>query len=260
VVLDSALRLCALRTSLELQDVASNRVLQHAGNTLAFNSVLRRVRTAAAAQNRCTFNLRLALVAAAWDGASVDLDQAARSAGLLTHWQMVGPFGQYNNVDFERRWSPEADRSLQPGYPSDPESNVLKSDHRMHGAKADPSAAIAPESFWFRDGMITMPEYFASSGVFYAAGDVELATATRSRIDVLSSGSYEVFVDGKSALLHDARYAAGSSRDSASLALTAGHHRILVKFTPDAAPLSVAVHSEFRPPAHDPSSLAPPVQ
>src|SRR5215475_2957756 len=36
VVLDSALRLCALRTSPELQEVASNRILQHAGNTLAF--------------------------------------------------------------------------------------------------------------------------------------------------------------------------------------------------------------------------------
>src|ERR1043165_1419711 len=72
VVLDSALRLCALRTSPELQEVASNRVLQHAGNTLAFNSVLRRVKSAAALQNHCTFNLRLALVAAAWDGAKVD--------------------------------------------------------------------------------------------------------------------------------------------------------------------------------------------
>ena len=90
-----------------------------------------------------------------------------------------------------------------------------------------------------------MPEYFPSSGVFYAAGEVDLAAATRSRIDVLSSGSYEVFVDGKPALLHDVRYAAGPSRDSGSLALAAGHHRILVRFTPDAAPLSVAVHPEF---------------
>ena len=77
VVLDSALRLCALRASPELQAVASNRVLQHAGNTLVFNSVLRRVRAAAAVQNHCTFNLRLALVAAASDGANIDLDQAA---------------------------------------------------------------------------------------------------------------------------------------------------------------------------------------
>src|SRR5690349_13906043 len=261
VVLDSALRLCALRTSPELQDVGSNRVLQHAGNTLAFNSVLRRVKSAAAVQNRCTFNLRLSLVAAASDGANVDLDQAAHSAGLLTRWRIVGPFGRYNNVDFERHWPPETDHSFRPRYPADPESNVLKNDHSMRsGAKADLSAAIAPERFWFRDGMITMPEYFASSGVFYAAGEIELPAATRSRIDVLSSGSYEMFVDGKSALMHDARYAAGSSRDSGSLALAAGHHRILVKFTPDAAPLSVAVHPEFTPPARNPSSLPQPIQ
>ncbi|HEX9254247.1 MAG TPA: hypothetical protein VF938_01830, partial [Candidatus Angelobacter sp.] len=261
VVLDSALRLCALRTSPEMQDVASSRVLQHAGNTLVFNSVLRRVKSAVAVQNRCTFNLRLALVAAAWDGASVDLDQAARSAGLLTHWRIVGPFGKYNNVDFERRWTPETEQSLQPRYPLDSKSNVLRNDHRMHGgAKANPSAAIVPERFWFRNGMITMPEYFPSSSVFYAAGDVELAATTRWRVDVLSSGSYEVFVDGKPALLHDALYAAGSSRDSGSLPLTAGQHRILVKFTPDAAPLSVAVHPEFTSPARNPSSLAQPVQ
>src|SRR5207245_104185 len=152
-------------------------------------------------------------------------------------------------------------RSLRPGYPSDPESNILKNDHRMHGGtKADPSAAIVPERFWFRNGMITMPEYFPSSSVFYAAGDVELAATTRWRVDVLSSGSYEVFVDGKPALLHDALYSAGSSRDSGSLPLTAGHHRSLVKFTPDAAPLSVAVHPEFRLPARNPSSLAQPAQ
>jgi len=260
VVLDSALRLCALRTSPELHDVASNRVLQHAGNTSAFNSVLRRVKSAAAAQNRCTFNLRLALVAAAWDGAKVDPDQAARAAGLLTRWRIVGPFGKYNNVDFERRWLPEADRFLKSRYSSDPDSGGLQHDRKAHAdASGGPSAAIAPERFWFRDGTITMPEYFPSSGVFYAAGEVDLAAATRSRIDVLSSGSYEIFVDGKQALLHDVRYAAGPSRDSGSLALAAGHHRILVKFTPDAAPLSVAVHPEFRPSPESPS-LAQPVK
>jgi hypothetical protein len=259
VVLDSALRLCALRTSPELQDVASNRVLQHAGNTLAFNTVLRRVRSASAIQNRCTFNLRLALVAAASDGASVDLDQATHSAGLLTRWQIVGPFGKYNNVDFERRWPPETDRSFRPRYYSDQDSGA-QHDRKAHAAVPDDlSAAIAPERFWFRDCMIAMPEYFSSSGVFYATGDVELAAATHSRIDVLSSGFYEVFVDGRPALLHDARYTPGASRDSGSLPLAAGHHRILVKFTPDAAPMSVAVHPEFALPARNSSSLPQPV-
>ena len=110
VVLDSALRLCQLPAAPELHELASNRILQHAANSLAFNSVLRRVKLAAAIQNGCTFNLRLALVAAAWDGANVDLDQAANSSGLLTRWRIAGPFGHYNNVDFERHWLPEADQ------------------------------------------------------------------------------------------------------------------------------------------------------
>jgi hypothetical protein len=92
--------------------------------------------------------------------------------------------------------------------------------------------------------MITLPQYFASSGIFYAASEVEVAAGT-ARIDVLSSGTYEVFVDGKSRLLHDARYAAGPTRDSTALFLSAGHHRILLKFTPEAAPISVALHPEY---------------
>src|SRR6476620_1488178 len=45
VVLDSALRLCALPAALELHELASNRVLQHAAASWAFNSVLRRVKS-----------------------------------------------------------------------------------------------------------------------------------------------------------------------------------------------------------------------
>ena len=44
VMLDSALRLCQSPAAPELQEVASNRVLQHAANSLAFNSVLRWVK------------------------------------------------------------------------------------------------------------------------------------------------------------------------------------------------------------------------
>ena len=109
----------------------------------------------------------------------------------------------------------------------------------------DSSRTIVPERFWFRDGMIALPEYLPSSGIFYAASEVDLPAATVSRLDVLSSGTYEVFVDGKSVLLHDARYAAAPTRDSSSLSMPAGHHRILLKFSQDAAPLSVALHSQF---------------
>jgi hypothetical protein len=260
MVLDSALRLCRLSAAPELHELASNRILQHAGNTWEFNSVLRRIKLAAALSNGCTFNLRLALVAAAADGANVDLDQAAHSSGLITHWRIVGPFGHYNNVDFERRWQPEADIFFRPQYANEQNRDALKTDQKTNTtARTDLSHAIAPERFWFRDGMITLPEYFSSSGILYAAGDVETTAGTHSQIDVLSPGTYEVFVDGKSVLLHDSRYAAGGSRDSSTQQLRAGHHRVLVKFSADAAPLSLSLHPQFQLQSRRESSLPEPV-
>jgi hypothetical protein len=247
VVMNSALRLCNLNAAPELHELASNRVLQHAANTLAFNSVLRRVKAAAAISNDCTFNLRLALVAAATDGGNLDLDLATRSSGLITHWQLVGPFGRYNNVDFERQWPPEEDKFLRAQYPIEPAPATQKAAPKTNSAPHfDPAHAVAPERFWFRDGMISLPEYFSSSGIFYASGEVEVTSRARTQIDVLSSGAYEIFVDGASALLHDSRYVAGAGRDSNALQLPLGHHRILVKFTADAVPLSVAIHPQFQ--------------
>ena len=257
LVLDSALRICALPAAPELHELASNRILQHAANSWIFDSVLRRVRSAATIRNDCTFNVRLALVAAASDGAKIDLDTAAHSSGLLTRWRIVGPFGRYNNVDLEHRWPPEIERAFRAAYSAEADPVAAGNEHGPAAAKRDISRTIAPERFWFRDGMVTLPEYFPSFGIFYAASDVDLATATNSRIDVLSSGSYEIFVDGKSTLAHDVRYSAGPSRDSSSLKLTAGHHRILVKFTPDAVPFSVALHPQFERPAAEASCCAP---
>jgi hypothetical protein len=246
IVLDSALRLCALPAAPEIHELASNRVLQHAANSWAFNLVLRRLKSTATINNGCAFNLRLALVAAASDGANVDLDTGARSSGLLTGWTVAGPFGRYNSVDFERRWPPESERSFRNRYSSQRDFGTLKIERRGPAAtKSDSSRTIVPERFWFRDGMITLPEYFPSSGIFYAASEVDLPATTISRLDVLSSGTYEVFIDGKSVLLHDARYAAVPTRDSTSLSTAAGHHRILLKFSQDSAPLSVALHSQF---------------
>ena len=245
LVLDSALRMCALPAAAELHDLASNRILQHAANSWAFNAVLRRVKSAAVVHNGCTFNLRLALLAAASDGANFDLDTAALSSGLLTRWHIAGPFGRYNNIDFERRWQPETERSFRERYASEQDRGLLTTEYSGPAvSRTNPSHTTIPERFWFRDGMITLPQYFSSSGVFYAVSEVEVAAGT-TRIDVLSSGTYEIFVDGKSRLLHDARYAAGPTRDSAALFLAVGHHRIMLKFTPDASPISVALHPEF---------------
>ncbi|HEY3768394.1 MAG TPA: DUF3857 and transglutaminase domain-containing protein [Candidatus Angelobacter sp.] len=259
LVLNSALRLCNLNAAPEIHELASNRVLQHAANTLAFNAALRRIKAAVAINNDCTFNLRLALVAAATDGANLDLDAATHSSGLLTHWQMVGPFGHYNNVDFERHWQPEEDKFLQPQYSFEQNAAQLKSSAKTSAPPHfDPAHAVASERFWFRDGMIALPEYFPASGIFYAASEVEVASTARTQIDVLSSGTYEIFIDGKSALLHDSRYTVGASRDSSAVPLKVGHHHILVKFTADAAPLSIAIHPQFQRIAQQRTSLPQP--
>ena len=96
--------------------------------------------------------------------------------------------------------------------------------------------------------MIALPEYFSSPGIFYAAGDVDVAMKQASQLEVLSSGTYSVLVDGQVALLHDTRYSAGASRDSSRLTLSPGHHRIMVKFTADSSPLSVSLHPQSQSP------------
>src|ERR1051326_6340172 len=239
VVLDSALHLCSRPADPAIQELASNRILQHAGNIKSFNSVLPRVRSAAALNTACTFNLRLAVVAAAMDGhPKIDLEQAVRSAGLITRWRVAGPFGNYSNVDFERSWPAEIDQLARQRYGTE-------SDAKKKQAADGDAASLTLERFWFRDGMLSLPEYFPPRGVFYAAGEIDTANVQPSQLDVLSAGSYAVFGDGRQALLHDSRYAAGSNRSSAVLRLRPGHHHILLKFTPDAVPLSVALHPGF---------------
>jgi hypothetical protein len=242
-VLDSALRLCSLPAEGRLQELASGRILQHAANTRAFHSVLRRVKAASALRNGCGFNLKLALVAAAMDGQSrIDLDQAAHSAGLLTHWRIAGPFGHYDNIDFERRWPAELDQLSRQQYSN--ETSESAADSQKKKAAAGASSLLSTERFWFRDGMLSLPEYFSGPGVFYAAGEVEIFVHQIYRIEALSAGAYRVFVDGKEALPHDARSIAAPSRNSAALQLRPGRHRVLVKFTADATPLSIAVHPQ----------------
>jgi uncharacterized protein DUF3857 len=248
LVLDSAVKLCALPADAAVHEVASDRVLQHAGNTRAFSSMVRRIKAAAALANDCTFNLRLALVAAAMDGQpKIDLDQAARFAGLLTRWRIAGPFGQYNNLDFERPWPAELDQVAREQYSSDGAvAGAADSGKKSLPAGAKMARIVKTERFWFRDGMLSLPDYLSGPGIFYAAGEIEIAHAPLSQIEVLSSGSYAVLVDGREALLHDARYAAGASRNIAALRLSPGRHHVLVKFTADAVPLSVALRPQFQ--------------
>jgi hypothetical protein len=219
VVLDSALRLCNSALPENISRIASGRILEYAGNSRAFNAVLKRVRSAAAQQGGCAAKLNLALVLAAADGdPNLDLQQATVAAGVLTRWRIAGRFGHYSNADFDVAWPPESDHFSQTNY-----------------------AGLQAEEFSFADGAVTLPDYFSASGVFYAATDV-MSDAGNSVFEVLSSGPYAIFVDGRLALKHDSRFAVAASTDAATLALTPGKHRVVVKFTSEATPFRVLVH------------------
>lgn len=233
-VLDSALRLCRASAPADFQEIASRRVLEHAANSRVFNSLLARVRAAAWRNGACAFNLRLALVAAAADGArTLDLDQSASFAGLLTRWSIAGPFGQHSNIDFERRWPPESDQLSSPEY-----------------------GPVAAERFWFRDGTVALPDYLSRPGVFYAAAEMEVPREPVLRLEVFGPGPYVVFIDGRPVLTHDSPYVAIASRDSVFLPLRPGRHRVMLKFTADAVPLRVAWHVELATPSSSPESSA----
>ncbi len=222
-MLDSALRLCRLNAPEAMQQIASARVLRSAANTTLVNSFLARVKTESALGNACSLNLKLALVASARDGSGAEVngaekDKAARAAGLLTDWRIAGPFGHYSNADFDHHWPPEADQLSHSAY-----------------------GTLKTEEFRFRDGFATLPDYLAAAGILYGASDFEVSTSQEYSLDVSSAGPYRLFIDGKPVLFHDSRYALESGRESVTLKLAAGRHRLLMKFTADAALFRIAV-------------------
>jgi tetratricopeptide (TPR) repeat protein len=219
-VLDSAVRLCTMPAPADVQEIASSRILENAGNSRVFAGVLRRVGLAMEEPNACTFNLRLAMVAAAADGSShLDLDKTAESAGLLTRWRIAGPFGHFSNLDFEHRWPAESSHFW-----------------------IAPSSA---EQFWFRDGMVALPDYFSGPGVFYAESQLRIEYSQTAQLDVLSPGPYTVLVDRREVLANDSRSSAAGNRQSLKVRLKPGPHRLTVKFTSDAAPFSIDLHPVF---------------
>ena len=158
VVLDLALRLCRAQAPENVLRIASARILHLAGNTQAFGAVIPRIQAVARRENACSSDLKLALVTAAEDGdTSLDLAQAAASAGLLTRWQIAGPFGHYSNADFDRQWPPESDRFSRAFY-----------------------GKLQTEEFLFSDGFVTLPDYFSAPGIMYAASDFEYSRTEHS--------------------------------------------------------------------------------
>jgi hypothetical protein len=209
--LDAAVRLCERRIRDPRLEIAAARILDLAGNTADFRSVAPRVRKLAEAETAQADFFRIALLAAAQDGLpGASVLELAHQAGFLTDWSITGPFGRLPNVDFERAWPPE---------------------HKaMTGAVAE-----------FPDGNVTVPEKLSRAGVYYASAQGTIPTTGEWLVRAESSGTFAVYVDGKHALTHDARFRSLPAIASAPLKLAAGRHTVLVKFLPSTAPFRIAL-------------------
>ncbi len=217
--LNAALRLCETHPEDERATIAAGRIRDLAANTTAFKEFLPRLRALAATDSPQAGYLRQGLLAAAADGISgLSMPELARQLGLLTDWHLAGPFGQFNNLDFAGHWPPEQDGFTPPAY-----------------------GGRAVERFRFADGRVSLPGYFPSAGVFYAASEASVPAAGAWRLRVESRGTLAVFVDGSLALVKDDRLREGPDLQPRVLTLASGTHQLLVKFTADGAPFQVTL-------------------
>ncbi|HYG97882.1 MAG TPA: DUF3857 domain-containing protein [Terriglobales bacterium] len=219
-VLDSAMSIVELSSTGDPRaEIAAARILDLSANSSDFRGLVPRIQKALAARSAQSSNLRASLITAAADGLSgVSMIDLTRDAGLLTDWRVVGPFGKYPNLAFDQTWAPERDGMSQSVY-----------------------GGVTAERFQFATGTFELADYVPSTGVMYAASEVTTPESGAWILRVESPGSLQVFVDGVLALSKDDRFHATPELVWKSVQLSAGTHRVMVKFLPTAAPFRVAV-------------------
>ena len=213
-MLDTALRLCEVgdnaRSDPRVQ-LAARRIRESAANTQEFRKLIPRLQSLLGNLQAGWLDLNEALLSAAMDGVpGLDPYAAARAAGILTDWRIVGPLGLHPLLD-QQPVSPTEDLA-RPSY-----QNRLV------------------ENFQFPDGRIVLPEYLSHRGLFYAASSFASFSAESWTIHVESAGAVEIYADGKKVLKTNAE------RSSADFNVAAGPHHVLLKFVASATPMRISV-------------------
>ncbi|HVH88680.1 MAG TPA: hypothetical protein VM912_18325, partial [Terriglobales bacterium] len=201
--------------------LAADRVRELAVNTPAFRSALPELMALLRASSRYSREISDALLAARADG--VQIPRTAHLTSRLTRWQVAGPFGEFSNVDFDRSWPPEQDQLRAASY-----------------------GARVRESLIAEAGNLELPNYFPQTGVYYAASNFRLTAARKYKITVESDGTFELKLDGKPLLVHDARFHSQKKISIVQTSLIPGEHRLMLKLKASAMPLRVWLEKEGR--------------
>ncbi|MFL6436423.1 MAG: DUF3858 domain-containing protein [Terriglobales bacterium] len=207
--------------------LAAEHVRELAANTPLFRSAVPEIVALLRHDNPYSRELSEALLTGRIDGVSLPL--RCYLAKRARHWQIAGPFGELSNVDFDESWPPEHDQLRSASYGS-----------RIREDLDDES------------GELQLPDYFPQSGVYYAASDLAVSKAGAYRLTIESDGTFEVQLDGKRVLVHDARFRQQNDITRIETGIAAGRHRVLIKLPPSGFPLRVWIER-----SHSGSNAAP---
>ncbi len=203
--------------------IALGRIANNSANTLAFRSIAPALERLSKKGSSFSAPLALALIDAEEDGyPGPAMDSLAKIAGLTTRWRIVGGIGHLSNIDFDRSWPPEDDL-------------LLRSKYGQH----------IPESFYFENGIVGLPDYFADEGLSYGSSEYVAPQAGYYLLRVESKGTLQILINGRPSLLKDDRFRKGAEIVTKRTFLRAGKNEIFVKFLPSASPFRISfIHAE----------------
>jgi tetratricopeptide (TPR) repeat protein len=214
-MLDAAIRLCEAGEASPGDPrvpLAAARIREAAANTQAFRAAVPRIKALLANSELAWLDLHAALLQAAMDGTpGLDPYTVSRAAGILTDWRIVGPL---------ERGTLDLDDSI---------SNAGDLSHAFYQNRA-------VENFQFPDGRVSLPDYLAHQGTFYAAAHFGSITTATWRVGAEGGSGVEIYVEGRRVL-----QAAGLGIRSNTFEASPGPHRVQVKFTRAATPLRVTI-------------------
>jgi hypothetical protein len=149
---------------------------------------------------------------------SPEMDQLlqSREAGLLTDWNLFGPYGKKRETAFIRTWAPER-----------------KKKENAAGRGERPTLR-------FPDGRFVLPTK-ATNGVYYARAHVYLFSDGEWNVWAESANAIQVFVDGVPVLTRQVAEQDTTRAVHQTVHLSRGQHTVLTKFIAAAAPFRVAV-------------------
>jgi len=169
-----------------------------------------------------TYMLGRSLLAAVHaPGLALTQEVALRLSGRLAHWELWGPFGQYQNLGFDQSFPIET--SVAADYPSD------------LGPGASDAATRRAQPFTSSGDGVHFPLDWGAQGVDFAVTWVQAPAPTRALLRLYTPASAQIAVNGTVVLRNDRRSSYTTAATAGAVELAAGWNRIVVKLAGEAS-------------------------